>query len=102
MAVIARDFNGVPTLVFGLGASQALTFTATSAQSTAVAATTRIVRLVSTQACFFAIGASPTAVVSTSVYLPAGVVQLVSIPGGSKIAAIQASATGSLYITEAA
>ena len=51
---------------------------------------------------FHQIGASPTAVANTSVYLPDGVVQLVSIPGGSKIAAIQASATGSLYITEAA
>ena len=102
MAVIARDFNGLPTGVFGLGTSRALTFTATSAQSTAVDASTRIVRLVSTQACFFLIGANPTAAANTSVYLPANVVQYVSIPGGSKIAAIQATATGSLYITEAA
>lgn len=102
MAVIARDFNGVPTGVFGLGTSQALTFTGTSAQSTAVAATTRIVRLVSTQACFVSIGASPTAVANTSIYLPANTVQFVSITGGHRVAAIQATTTGSLYITEAA
>lgn len=101
MAVIARDFNGVPTLVFGLGTSQALTFTGTSAQSAVVGATTRIVRLVATQACFVSIGASPTAVANTSIYLPANTVQYVSITGGHRVAAIQATTTGSLYITEA-
>jgi hypothetical protein len=100
MATIVRDLNGVTTGVFGLGTSQTVAFTATSAQSTAVGTSTRIVRLVATQPCFFAIGTNPTATTS-GVYLPAGVVQYVSITGGHKVAAIQASAGGSLYVTEA-
>jgi hypothetical protein len=101
MATIVRDLNGVVTGVFGLGASQSVAFTGTSAQSTAVATSTRIVRLVSTQPCFVAIGSDPTATTS-SVYLPANVVQYVSIVGGHKVAAIQVSTAGSLYVTEAA
>jgi hypothetical protein len=80
------------------GGSQKLAFTATSAATNAIAGT--IVRVVSMQNCHLAFGASPTAVADgTCVYLPAGVVQFFAVTSGSKIAAIQDSAGGNLFIT---
>ena len=80
------------------GVSAKLAFTATSAQSAAIAGA--IVRVVATQNCHLAFGASPTAVADGScVYMPAGNVQMFAVTSGNKIAAIQDSTGGSLFIT---
>lgn len=83
------------------GTSQTRTFTGTSAQSSAITAGVTIVRLFATQDCFVAFGANPTAA-ATSMFLAAGIVEYVGVTGGDKIAAIQSSAAGTLYITEGA
>jgi hypothetical protein len=82
-----------------MGTSQDVSFDA-SAQSSATAATTTVVRLCATQDCRYLIGSNPTAL-SSSVLLPAGVVEYVEITGGHKVAAIKAtSATGTLNVVE--
>lgn len=83
------------------GTSQALSFSGSSAQSTAVGTQTTLVRLFATQDCFIAIGANPTAAANTSYFLPGGIIDFVGIQPGQKIAAIQSSQSGTLYISEA-
>lgn len=84
------------------GVSQSLAIGASSAQSTAVASATAVVQLIATVACFVKSGSSPTAVANTSTYLPANVPIMLGVNGGDKIAVIQASGAGVLYITEGA
>jgi hypothetical protein len=82
-----------------MGTSQDVTFDA-SAQSSATATTTTLVRLCATADCRYLIASNPTAL-STSVLLPAGVVEYVEITGGHKVAAIKSgSATGKLNVVE--
>lgn len=95
--IISPNINGVNP-----GASQAVAVGASSTQSSAVGANTQAVLLCSTVACFVTVGASPTAVANTSMYLPANTLLFVAIGGSQKVAVIQASGAGSLYITEAA
>lgn len=80
------------------GASVKVAFTATSAQTGAITGT--IVRVTATQNCHLAFGANPTAVADGScVYLPASSTQMFAVTSGNKIAAIQDSAGGNLFIT---
>ena len=83
------------------GVSQVVAIGGSSAQSSAVGANTTAVLVCSTVACFVAVGANPTAVANTSMYLPANTPLFVGLAGGQKVAVIQASGAGSLYITEA-
>jgi|SRR4051812_3102165 hypothetical protein len=82
------------------GTSQALAVAGTSAQSAAVGGNTTIVRIYATQDCWVALGPNPTAAANTSMFLAAGAPEYLAINPGEKIAAIQASAAGSLYISE--
>lgn len=82
--------------------SQSVAFTGTSAQSTAFQGATSVIQIVATAACFVAIGASPTAAANTSMYVPANVPVMIGVVGGQKLAVIQATGTGTLYITEGA
>jgi hypothetical protein len=81
-----------------LGASQDVSFTDTSAQSTAITGT--LVRLVAeTGACRIAVGTNPTATASSTL-LAVGVESYFTITSGHKIAAIRSTATsGKLNIT---
>lgn len=79
-------------------APQVVSLSGTSAQSAAVGANTKSVRLVSDVDCWILIGASPTAD-NTQVYLPAKFPQVFGISPGQKVAGICGS-TGKLYITE--
>lgn len=101
MSKLARDVTGqlVPALAFGTTLVRA--FTGTSAQTAAIADEVYVVRLVATADVFVAIGADPTATTS-SAYLPAGVVEYVAVRPGQKVAALQASAAGTLYVTQTA
>ena len=78
------------------GAAVHVDFTGTSAQSSAITAT--VVELSATAACHVLFGSNPTAL-SSSTYLPANVVVRYAFTSGQKIAAIQHSAGGTLYIT---
>lgn len=82
-----------------MGTSQVLAFTATSAQSAALGPRTTVVRLVSTQNVHVTVAATALAD-GTCMYLPLGVVQVIGVPPGSKIAAIRDSVSGNLFITE--
>ena len=99
MSKLARDTTGHDVQAMAFGATLVRAFTGSSAQSAAVSDTTYVVRLVATQDCFVEIGPDPTATTS-SAYLPAGVVEYVSITPGHKVAALQSSAGGNLYITQ--
>jgi len=80
--------------------TQTAAFTASSAAITnAVGSQVNKVRLLATQNCHIAFGASPTATTS-DFYLPSGVVEYFTIKPGQKVAAIRNSADGTLYVTE--
>lgn len=84
-----------------VGAITPVTIGAASAQSAAMPATTRSVRLVATVDCFVEFGTNPTATSSgaaTGFYLPAGAVEYFTAIEGQKVAVIQASGSGTLYL----
>ena len=83
--------------------SQTVSVSSSSAATTnALAKSTVVVRLISTTNCFVKIGTgTPTAAV-TDMFLPAFTAEYFRVNGNDtiKIAAIQLSASGSLYVTE--
>jgi hypothetical protein len=60
-----------------------------------------VVRVVSTTDCYVANGSNPTAT-AASMFLPAKVAEYFVLAQTDKIAVLQASAAGTLYITPAA
>lgn len=86
--------------VMGPAASQSVAIGATSAQATdAIGAGIRVVRLVATSDCHVKIGSNPTAT-TADLFLPAGCVEWLIAHPGQKVAAIQSSASGTLYVSE--
>lgn len=86
-----------------IGVSQKVAYTGTSAQSTAFGANTTLVRLVATSNCHVLVGANPTALADgTCLYVPLNTVVFIGVLPGQKIAAIQDSAGGNLFVTEGA
>lgn len=85
------------------GASQKVAYTGTQGVSTALSAGISVVRLVPTSNCHVKIGPTPVALADGScMYLPLGVPVLVGVLPGDKVAAIQDTAGGNLFITEGA
>lgn len=99
MTIKAEDLNGQFVEAVGFGLTQAVAYTGSAAASNAFGANTRVVRITATTDCFVAISANPTATTS-SVYLPAGVVEYVRVNPSDKISAIRRAADGTLYVTE--
>lgn len=95
---IHLDSSGHPTPVIFPGASQKVSYTASSAQSQAI--NTTVIRLVSTTDCFVAIGENPTATTS-DMFIPSGNVEFFAIQLNHKVSAIRSAADGDLYITAA-
>lgn len=88
---------------FAPAGGQKVAVGAASAASTAINAHDGTVRLMSTVDCFIEVGTpglTPTAVVDTSVYLPAYSPEYIYIGANSKIACIQVAAGGFLYISQ--
>lgn len=84
------------------GVSQALAFTGTSAQSTALGTSTTLVKIFATTDCFIKVATDPTAVADgTCMFVPAGIIDFIGVGPGQKIAAIRNASSGTLYITEA-
>lgn len=79
--------------------TQVVAFTGTAANSSALSAGIRLVRLVATQDCHIAIGDNPTATTS-DMFLPANVVDYIMVSETDDISVIQNSTGGNLYITE--
>lgn len=101
MALVLNSGNFLQTVFWG--SSQDVTFSGTSAQSSAIGTLgqtpRRVIRIVSDAPCRILIGLDPTAL-ATSTLLPAGVVEYTEITPGHKVAALQESAGGKLNITE--
>jgi len=96
---LPRDKNGATAQVGGLGTSQDMTITASSAQSTAfVSPGCFAVRVVAATECRIAIGSNPTATLTTSAKIPAGIPEYFEAYVGQKLAVIGTS--GVLNITE--
>lgn len=58
-----------------------------------------VLRIASTAALHYAVGASPTAT-SSDAYLPANTVEYIAVRPGQKIAVIQDSSSGNATVTE--
>lgn len=98
----ADKFNN-PIQAMGPGVTQTISFSGTSAATTnAMSKNTIIVRLIATQPCFVAFDTGTPTATTASLYLPAGIPEYFAVNGWEtiKIAALQASSAGSLYVTE--
>jgi tRNA A37 threonylcarbamoyladenosine synthetase subunit TsaC/SUA5/YrdC len=86
------------------GVTQALAVGAASAAlPNAFGSDTFQVRLSATAACFYLITESASPVAATdanAAYLPSGIVEYVTVTPGQKLTAIQATASGTLTVTE--
>lgn len=81
------------------GTNQTIVTSGSSQQSSAFASLTSIIRVYCTQDCYLAFGTDPTAS-SSSLFLPSGTIEYFGVYGGTKVAVLQVSASGNLYITE--
>jgi hypothetical protein len=79
--------------------TQVIAVSGTSAQSAATGGSTGYVRLLATTLCHIRGGANPTATTSNMPLAPY-VPEYIMLTPGHKIAVIQNSAAGTLYITE--
>ena len=82
------------------GGTQSVAYTATSGViTTAVGAQTRRVSIYATTACHVRFDGAPTAVTS-DFYLPITTRVVLAIRPGQKVAAVQATAGGTIYVSE--
>ena len=81
-------------------ANHTRTTSGTSAQTSAFNASIEYVRVTTTGPVFIEFGANPTASVTTSIRLCANEPQIFKIDGGMKMAAILASGTGNVWVSE--
>jgi len=104
MSKVQFDENGQPTTTYALGTTQVMTVTASSVQSSAVAAGCTIIRLANGNAahCHFAIGSNPTASLTTSPMLPVNTVEYIKVNGGDKVAVIRGGTATDVSITQVA
>jgi hypothetical protein len=95
MSKLSRDDNGQLCNFGRLGASQVISVTTSSQQSTAFGAGTTIVRLANSSNAHlhYEVAANPTASTTTSECLPANTVEYIEVTPGHKVAVICASTT---------
>lgn len=98
---LARSHNKSETIqAVAPGTTQTITTSGSSAAtSTAFATGSTIARIVATEDCHLAFATSPTATTSDT-FLPAKQVEYFKITAGEKVAAIQSSTAGTVYVTE--
>jgi hypothetical protein len=102
MSKLFRDDNGQLTTFGALGTTQVMTVSGSSVQSTAVGAGVTMLRLANGGGahCHFAIGASPTASLTTSPMLPASSIEYVACSPGDKVAVIRGGTATDVSITQ--
>jgi hypothetical protein len=103
MSTFQLDPNNVAMGVPSFGTTQIFTVTNSSVQSTAFGANTTMIRLsCSLGHCHIAIGANPTANLTTSAMIPNNFSEIVRVSPGHKIAVIKDATTTSstLSVTE--
>jgi hypothetical protein len=98
---LARSHNKSETIqAVAPGTTQTITTSGSSAAiSTAFATGTTVVRIVATADIHLKFATSPTATTSDP-FLPANQVEYFKVTAGEKVAAIQNSAAGTVYVTE--
>ena len=90
MSTFQLDPNNVAYGVASIGTTQAATVTTTSALMTAFGANTTMIRIACSQGhCHFAIGASPTATITSSPMMPTNCVDIIRVSPGQRIAFIK-------------
>lgn len=100
MSLLKRDSDGRVMPVLAVGTTQKKAFTGTSAAiDNPISGDCNVVRLLATTDCHVAFGTAPTATTS-SMPLTANIPEIVAVVPGSKVAAIQQSEGGDLYVTE--
>ncbi|MGB1650978.1 MAG: hypothetical protein ACPHEP_08120 [Acidimicrobiales bacterium] len=83
------------------GATQTITTSGTSAAtSNGVGAQVSDVLITASQDCYIAFGAAPTATATNGVFLLKDWPTYFSIHGGEKVAALQVSTGGTVYVSE--
>jgi hypothetical protein len=92
-----RDTSNAPMPVLAFGTTDVLVYTGT-ADETAAFVGSHIVRIVSTEDCFVAIGASATAT-SSDAFLPGGVVEYLPVANGERVSVVQEDTGGNAYVT---
>lgn len=103
MSTFQLDPNNVPLGVPSLGTTQVFTVTTSSVQSAAFGASTTMIRVACALGhCHYAIGASPTASVTTSPIAPVNKYEIIRVSPGQKIAVIKDAAvtSSSFSVTE--
>jgi len=75
--------------------TEVVSISGTAAQTPALGS--RVVRVVATADCFYAVNAAAT---TSSAYLPAGAIEYFETPEDSYVSFITSSATGNAYVTE--
>ena len=103
MSTFQLDPNQVALGVPSLGTTQVFTVTNSSVQSTAFGANTTMIRVsCSLGHCHFAIGANPTASITTSPMMPNNMSEIIRVSPGQKIAVIKDSgvAASTFSVTE--
>ncbi len=101
--VLPTDKLNRPIQAMGVGTTQTISFGPVSfATSNALSKNTIIVRLAATAPCHVAISTGTPTASSSSMYLPAGVPEYFAVNGYEtlKVAAVQNSTAGVLYVTE--
>lgn len=101
MTQLAEDDFGRVAPVAALGITERVTVGAASAQTAVVfAPETTVIRLQADTDCFVLTGASPTAAAATSMPLVAGQETFLRVLPTDKVAVIQKTAAGFLWVTQ--
>ena len=98
MSKLAIDANAKPIQCLRPQTTDVVSVTTSSAQSSAVPANCRVLRLVANVDCFYTV-ASATAT-DQDVFLPSGVIEYIHVYEGDRVAVLAATIDGSLYVTE--
>ena len=101
MSQLFRDDNGQLCTFGKLGTSQVIAVTSTSAQSSAFAAGTTMIRIANTSTAHvhYMVGSNPTANTTSSSTLPINQVEYIEVTGGHKIAFV-CGTTSTVSVTE--
>lgn len=95
---MSRSDTSVP---YPLGVSQAVSFTDSSARTSAgVGEFTRKVALSTDQDCYYVFGDSAVTATTSGTFLRAGGEHFVQIRGGQYVAAIRDTTSGTLHVSE--
>ena len=85
--------------IYAVVSNENVAFTGTAGTSAAFASGIHVIRIVATQACYYAIGSAPTATTSDT-YLPANEVEYLIVNPGQKVSFVQVSSGGTASVSQ--